>query len=602
MNNLRAGILPLVVLVTLFFLAACSKQDAGDQSSPLAGNTLLERIPDDSFGFATWNTDTGAYKKWKASAWSGDQVSKTFEDFARSHLPEDELKTPLVDSFTDFINALSGNSATSPLENAVFYIAGSKAKLEDTGAYYSTGTFGKITNHAKVEQIISKFSSEVSEQGTTVTEQNLGSARGFQLTIPLNEVSAEWPKAVEDSTAAQSGTLEGVSLTAEPKKESGSVLNLGELTLHLAYNNEFLGISTSLPELQGFFDDKKITTAWSRIKESSQYKKATRGVKFDDTLLSFSFIDLSLENVLSLDSLFNLEDEQAGSLKTLEHLYPLEAFTHTARIIGDSYQLNYGILVSPKNNEQQKWADALATNKVASGPASLPDDALLFVNLNGKIVNLIKDHILAEVPAEEVAQYKDELNALSSVENISVSISGASPGSFYPELTLALESSDPGSLIARLKKQISAATADSPMPMSDWQEKKLDKMDVSFLVSPLGIGVYLAQSDNLVFAASSEGTLRKIIDVQKKTKPALQDSFNKLVGSKTSQPTTLATYVDFGEIYRTLESLKGTIAMFTGGAEGFDMSELQILEQLNSMLYSCNYVDDTLKCDFYAKL
>jgi len=592
MKLLRQATAIFLALFCLLFVLSCTKSES--QPTVLEKSALLQKVPEGTFGFFVWDSSNEAFKKFNASAWSGGWINDYVEEIAAAKLGDQELSPPQIESLKNLYQNLYEDKAAPAIANGVVFLSMNKDHQTAGDDPFSIGSFGKIADHERVQKTLADFKADMNGKGFPVTEQNIGKGSGFQVSIPLIELTA-----TSESFNSEEPSAELIRSDMSEFKLS----SLEKLTLHFAYDQENLGVSTSLAHLQNLFQENAETKGFEDLKNSANYKRAMSKVSFDNSQLGYSFFDLSFKNFEVMESLLGLSDEEHTELfGNIKDIYPLESFVHTAGLDDGNYVMSYNLLASPKSDAQKEWAKVLNVKSPALAPSSLPGDTLVYLNFSGAMVNLWKDLALKSAETEEIMQYKKDLEILETVKNLSVSIAGASAASFYPEITIVAETSSPDQLISVLKKQVSKAATGSPMPLSDWQEKKLGDLDLSFLVSPLGIGVYLARMDNLVVAASSEGTLRKIVDVQNKKAGALQEKLNTLAKTTSPQPSFLSTYVDLAGIYKTLKALEGTIAMFTGGQDGFDMSGLQELEKMNSALYSCNYASEMLKCDFQAKL
>src|SRR5690606_13013640 len=117
--------------------------------------------------------------------------------------------------------------------------------------------------------------------------------------------------------------------------------------------------------------------------------------------------------------------------------------------------------------------------------------------------------------------------------------------------------------------------------------KMVDKREVEYILSPLGIGLFLTATEDTVILATSEDTLSRTL--QSQTGEGLQLARN------TNQEINLAQfYLNAGGIVKLIESLQGSLTMFTGGVAILAPGDMEAVRSLAITSGSVEYIDDMI--------
>lgn len=120
--------------------------------------------------------------------------------------------------------------------------------------------------------------------------------------------------------------------------------------------------------------------------------------------------------------------------------------------------------------------------------------------------------------------------------------------------------------MAAVKSSIAAAA--EGMPLSPWQDKEIAGAKSSFMSTPLGIGLYIAQpaDSTSLLLASSERAVKDAIVAAKAGSSATGLAQKHIDGTDGF----LAYRINFGELSNLVDSVKGNLAMFMGGSGELD--------------------------------
>jgi len=196
-----------------------------------------------------------------------------------------------------------------------------------------------------------------------------------------------------------------------------------------------------------------------------------------------------------------------------------------------------------------------------------PSDSFLVANFDGKFL----DQLVASGSVPGGAAFAGNSEGVKSV---SLSARVAKPGQFMfpiPALTLSLNASNPD-MANQLKKQLislgvmGSQLSGGVLPLDSstggMLTKKVAGVDVSYLASPFGPGLYLASSGNNVYLATDEPGLAGQISPAKGS--GLSGIAKGLFKSSGSNPSkTLGTfYIDYKKLADFSENMAGLAASY----------------------------------------
>ncbi len=174
-----------------------------------------------------------------------------------------------------------------------------------------------------------------------------------------------------------------------------------------------------------------------------------------------------------------------------------------------------------------------------------------------------------------------------------VESTAASP---FPGIVIVANSSNGTELKNTIKSQVTALTASGGVPLSGWQQKQLGTTPIDFIMSPIGVGVFLAGNNDTVVLSSSEQGLQKVLDATVKTELALNGQLSKsLKEPMDGKALNAMAYVDYARLSDLIQSAQGNLAMFTGGKTSFDTASLDAMKKLGRSVSSVSYKDQVLR-------
>ena len=154
--------------------------------------------------------------------------------------------------------------------------------------------------------------------------------------------------------------------------------------------------------------------------------------------------------------------------------------------------------------------------------------------------------------------------------------------------------------MAQIQKLVDSGSSQTGMPGMAWADKQVQGVAAKTMMSPLGVGVFMAKLDNMVVAASTEAQLGQMIGAQKGEGAQLAKTLTtSMKDHLTAQPTVGNIYLNFNEVGSLMESVGGLVSMYAPQSEEAKKltSPEQIAEirKLGVMVGSVSVGDDVIE-------
>ncbi len=222
--------------------------------------------------------------------------------------------------------------------------------------------------------------------------------------------------------------------------------------------------------------------------------------------------------------------------------------------------------------------------------AYAPEKPLIFLSVDGATLKGIKNAALktqdAEVPAAAGLDFVDGVERLALLASVAPLGQAMLP---VPDLAFVIKTKDAAGLQKRIETAITGSLGGNPATAGmSWTEKDIDgSHKMKAIVSPLQMGAFLAAKDDLVFLTSTESQIKDAFSGR------LKGQFmNALAGQSRAvlidAPSVASMYLDFEELGKFLENMKGMLSMFApqnqSTASLLSAETLQALSQRGQMV------------------
>lgn len=522
----RGSVKVLVVLLLVVLVASVSylvvKSGGGPKGLPQTddrgetevqlSDTLVSRVPENAVAIVYWDGKHPAYLKlqqspWGQSGWVSD-LSDASPEFA-------QVAGALAKAGLDIENK---EIMSDVLNEVVFFVLPTKGEAGDQEAP-PIGWIFKPRGR-DLAKLISEAKKELAKAGVKVQDLTVAGGEGLQITYEPGGSSSK-PDAKEGNTDL-------------------FLLALGELGIG--------GLSKSVVERTAASPGGKLPA----ILQTDLFKRTVAGLPGDDERYGLVYFDVGAFDVGAMENAIKVQGVEVRNLMPIRSfalgLSMLEAPHIDARFIHNS-----------------QVADAEKFSSVSSVIFdAVPSSPLMLLTLDGDLLSKpTKTAGLSEPMGADLA-------FLSEVKRVGISASVAAPGQSMlplPDLMLLFETENTKALQQRLEKAVDTMISSflgaqgGPAALGmQWTEQELTGgKKVKGMMTPMGIGVFLASFDNLVVAASTEQQVRDLAGSTSSKSEGLSPAVSAVFRESA---TAGNLYLSFVELASFLENLGGILALF----------------------------------------
>ncbi|MDZ4786747.1 MAG: hypothetical protein SGJ02_11800 [bacterium] len=343
--------------------------------------------------------------------------------------------------------------------------------------------------------------------------------------------------------------------------------------LFISSSKEILAAATSEALLEKPFLLEQVKTTVPFL-DSPEFKDASTKAKIKGSFLMAS---------LNLSELVGPMTSIAESIDPKLNLKELPVkFISFDRSFKASLTDSIRFVFDPKTEEQKKIFGFLKASSSVALLKSTPKEILFTIQLDGPTLASISQVELADVPNKSL---------LEKITRLAIMAKAGTTATLFPEITLVAESSDPKELADTLSNQIKSLIDSGGMPFSPWKETTIEGNKINFSLTPLGIGLYIANINGKLVASSSEDGIKSIIALTKSSDSFYTEASKRDAVILTEVGSVSSGHLDFEKLGDTLKELQGTLAMFSGGAANMDPDVVTKLKKLGKMDFAVTYSD-----------
>lgn len=210
--------------------------------------------------------------------------------------------------------------------------------------------------------------------------------------------------------------------------------------------------------------------------------------------------------------------------------------------------------------------------------ASIPGDAAILLGVHYPV-----EKALPLLPLIENSPYAP----VKTIRSVALSILGLPAGSLAPELGMVIESNEPAQLAKLLKTAVTPLLERGGLPVSSWQNKQVDGVPTSFILSPFGIGLFVSEPSGALVVSTTEGGIARLIATHKNASPE-RTAEALLVSPGTHAP--LAGRIDAVQLAKMLRGLQSTVSMMMPKEAGsLDSAKIEQLQALGTMYFDLEF-------------
>ena len=543
--------LVLFCCLTISVLPSCSRKESGPSGDGALGGKLVQHVPGDALFFFVTNTGTESYRSLKKSPLygAGSRLSTAVEGALRSAgggTEEDSVKIQsILDSFRKS-GIITGDPAGEDIFEEVVILA-----LVEEGRI-AVAVHASAASGRDVRPALSSLVEAFRQLDLEVQEQPFRGVNGWRFRMK------------------------------EPQEDS--ILVSG----YAAASNDHIVLSTSQKLLENLFDPAH-KAGLSEIRERPSFREALKGIPALGSSYSVAFLDMQ-KLAQAAPSVAALKDAAAATGEV-----PLDSV-----LFSGSYETSLlsdvSILTRPKSAGDQNWVEPFRARSTQSLLVQSPNDLFLYLGLAGGALVKFSDTFKESGQEQGVAESLFGRETTDGLKEVAVGLRASQAGSPFPDVIVAADTVNAESLIKSVEESLGAVIEMTGVPAGGWNDKELQGNRIRFINSPMGLGLYLAAAGNTALVASSESAMVESL----KSVSGATGNLSSRLGARMQthisreQPGILL-HIDFTKVADIVESLEGTLAAFTGGANRIDPSQINDLRSMGAVAIAASYTEPLIK-------
>jgi hypothetical protein len=576
----RAVFFPYLLSAALVVAGGCSKEEKADAPPAQQASTqaavedgllslaMLKKIPATSAGFFAADLKGESYKKFMASPWGAQAGGLSFFQMALDELKKDGADSEEAKAAEAVMNGFKKLGLLSPegkpqaekvFSEFVFFVDTPPAGQEERT---NAGAFASAADGANLKEKLSILESTLKDAGLPTAKETFQGAEGFA--IPLGGMGGE-----------AAGATDAV----------GSVF--------FAASEKRFAFGRSKPTVESAFKDDTADGIAS-LKGAPEFQKAYNSVKTSDSSMTMAYLSVSrLVPFLEKMSKEGATADQSANLDP--KTFPVDAFIMT-QAMDASLNSKVAVAVSPRSENQKTIFSAFEGGTTPAAASKLPSDVALAIALDTKFVNKLEP-LLKDV--QDNPAIAEGFKVLKNLNGLTLGLRNNDGGSPFPDLFLALESSNREDLGKVLETMVGQAMASSGAPAMPWQTKDISGAPTRFFATPFGVGMYVASpkdSSTLLVASSERAVKDSIAAGASGSTSSLAAGLSQGFKDRAAAGKLGMVFLNFNQVGNLVEGVKSNLAMFMAGNEELEkMIDANKIRSWGSTITGFGFADGVLR-------
>jgi hypothetical protein len=535
-------------LVGSLAVSACGKKDeatpqqggGATQAIPksgadrLASASLMKLIPSEAQAFVVWDLSGPAYQALRRTPWASEAslnntIRKAVDQLKTAGKEQEGVAAQAVIGALEKLGIIPVPGQPIPpqpeIAQAAAYVVAKDANSAPEVALFVTGS-----GRSKLSEKLPVFEELLKSSGLKPVKETFeGGVAGFSATLP------------DTSPVGDAGVQ-------APK------------SLYIAANDSALAIGLSKDVVLSAF--KPATSDRSEaLRNSAEFKRAVDSVNSTEEGVGLAYVSLS-KLLPIIDQAAKNSGKSDGAEVDVAKL-PVESLVWR-QSVGDGFTNRWGVTVNPKTEAQTKIFEALKGSTLPAVAAKIPGDVALMFALDARPLKKL-EFLMNDVSDPQSKMFFEQA---SQLQGATVAIRNNDAGSPFPDLFLFVDSENPAPFAEMIKMGVGSAMGGMGGGVP-WKDMEVEGTKVSFMSTPLGVGLYLGQpaaGKTLVVASSQRSmkdALKALAGTGESITTRLQGSIKDQVGASQGFMTS---YINFSEFANVVETVKNSLAMFAGGS------------------------------------
>ncbi len=350
----------------------------------------------------------------------------------------------------------------------------------------------------------------------------------------------------------------GLSVSAEKLAGAARVVASFEgapAKLYLGATKTHLALAIRKADLDGFFSETNTPTL-EQLRTAPEFKKATASLQPNKNAITFMYASIPRLAPL-LARLAKVDEELQFDPKNV----PVESIAGQSAF-GQQYAARLNVAISPRTDTQTKVSAALEGSSLSQAATKLPANTAFAISLDAKGTSNL-DSLLQSVQNSPAA---DMVTHLKKLKGVTLGARNNNGGSPVPDIFLSIDSQDRDALGRFIESSLGMALSMTGQNTT-WMSKDIDGSSTRYFTTLIGAGVYMSypKGSQTVLIGTSENLIRDIIAADAGKTPALTASLPKPLQAQFSSYNLASCYFNFNQVGDLVDSVKSTLAMFTGG-------------------------------------
>jgi hypothetical protein len=199
----------------------------------------------------------------------------------------------------------------------------------------------------------------------------------------------------------------------------------------------------------------------------------------------------------------------------------------------------------------------------------LPSDVAFALSLDTKFLSKIEP-LLKDLQSEPAAA--EGIKVIKSIQGATIALRNNDAGSPFPDLFISIDATNRDELGKILETTVGQAMASTGGMAAPWQTKDISGASTRFFATPLGVGAYVASPKDspTLLIASSERAVKDALSAAAGSTPSLGSTLQSGLKDRLTAGKLGLFYLNFTQVANVVDSVKSSLAMFTGGASPLD--------------------------------
>lgn len=571
-------------------LSGCKNRSRASDPSVFLDHQLTQKLPLSVGGFFFVDFKDNAFQRYRkhlnAHASTGTSLSQRLDtalrDTGNLALSDNKILQFLL-TFSERYSPITSNE----FSNLLFFW-----DVPQDLSQIAAGLYAEISDGKHLLEDLKQFRNALEAEGTLVEELEGDFLVGYKISPQTFSSPSERLQA-SDSTERALATPQIDALMEQANAQPLDV------PAYIAVSDTVFSVASSEKLLRRAFlaEIPKDESGAERIKQLPSFKRVQEEYRGGQQF-AFMFGDLQPLRIQLLQWI----RESSSPNENQDLLSALEDFPISTITMRGTYDempgSDVGILFDEDAGKNKKTLSILEEkDKPSMRLGATPTQAVFYISLAGRFFRALESLTEESLQQSNVAsenatlfeQIKGHMQSFGKVSQLSLGLLPAEGSSFFPSLIASITSdTDIKALVDNTKGVLSENL--KQLPITKWNQKTIQGTSVDFLLSPLGVGTYLAAHGQTLLVSTSESGIESLLSIGNNHETSLaKDSLPKAIQSRAESSPLVFTYFNSGQAVNVVKSAEGALSMFTQGQPLLSSQQMNDLRSFGTSFTVTSY-------------